>query len=171
MKKWLLPRKGTKALLMPEDHLHPISKSVIKYSSRPSTLGLPDHQRNFPRRILVPTKSSPKLAPYHSLSIFLTPCMLSTPSSTFHSSNQRHRTLYWIGHNLHYLPLKSTATQVQDHRDPWFEVQLTLTPMPTPLPSSMGWLWRYQQRNILVDHDWARTSIRACGRLPQSLPN
>ena len=65
-----------------------ISKSVIKYLSKPSTLGLPDHQRNSPRRILVPTQSSPKLALYHSQSVSPTLCVLSTLSSTSHSSNQ-----------------------------------------------------------------------------------
>ena len=34
VKKWLLPKKGTKALLTPGDHPHPISKSVIKSSSK-----------------------------------------------------------------------------------------------------------------------------------------
>ena len=109
VKKWLLPKKGTKALLMPEDHPHPISKSVIKSSSKPSTLGLPDLQRNSPRRISVPTPSSPKSALYHLQSVSPTLCVLSTLSSTSHSSNQQHRTQYQICHNLHPLPLKSTA--------------------------------------------------------------
>jgi len=57
----------------------------------------------------VPTPSSPKSALYHSQSVSLTLCVLSTQSSTSHSSNQRHRTQYRIGHNLHHLPSKSTA--------------------------------------------------------------
>jgi len=61
---------------------------------KPSTLGLPDHQRNSPRRISVPTQSSPKSALYHSQSVSPTLCVLSTPSSTSHSSNQQHRTQY-----------------------------------------------------------------------------
>jgi len=55
-------------------------------------------------------------------------------------------------------------TRVQDHPDAWFEVWPMLMPMPIPLPHQMGWIQRYQWRNILVDHDQARTHIRACGQ-------
>jgi len=60
----------------------PDFKFGAKSLSKPSTLGLPDHQRNSPRKISVPTQLLPKSATYHSQSISPTLCMLSTPSST-----------------------------------------------------------------------------------------
>ena len=94
------PRNSTNAPQIKIGSLLQISKSVTEFSSKLSFSVQPVQQRNSPKSISVLTRSLTKQVLSPGLSVYLTPCVRSTPFSMFPCWNPVLRILFQTILNL-----------------------------------------------------------------------